>query len=150
MATVIALLIVAPTAAHADPYWQGFSMNSTWNCGNPMAPTIYPNAGYLVQQQACIVVSGNYTQSVVIVMNSYCCSITSIMIEAPHVELYQSGNLIYDRSCYRSTLYYPNQSACFGPTTWRACGTWVQAQATVVYQDWQSVRAYSPSRQMCT
>ena len=117
-----------------------------WNCGLPEFSGVY--GGYYVRHKTCIVVNGNYTQAVVIVENYAGYAIT---IEAPQVQLYQApGKLIYNRFCHESTLNSGRTTACFGPTTWRACGTRVQAQAVVTYGRAEALQANSWSTEMCT
>ena len=147
LATVITLLAMTATPAHADPYWQAHGDSSSWNCGLPKFSSVY-GGGYYVRHKTCIVVNGNYTQAVVIVENYAGYAIT---IEAPQVQLYQApGKLIYNRFCHESTLNSGRTTACFGPTTRRACGTRVQAQAVVTYGRAEALQANSLTTEMCT
>jgi len=147
LATVITLLAMTATPAHADPYWQTPGDSTYWNCGLPEFSSVY-GGGYYVRHKTCIVVNGNYTQAVVIVENYAGYAIT---IEAPQVQLYQApGKLIYNRFCHESTLNSGRTTACFGPTTRRACGTRVQAQAVVTYGRAEALQANSLTTEMCT
>lgn len=128
------------TSASADPYWQTFTKTSKWHC------TYLPWHPPGLATETCIVVNGEYTQSVAIARNNTAFSYT---IKAPNVRLYRSGALMYDRNCLRSTLSPGYSRACFAPTQKHACGNAVQAQTRISIngtEDWR----FSPTRSMCS
>jgi hypothetical protein len=115
MAAAMTSFATTPPAA-ADPYWQAFTHTDSWHCSKrEVRPSIFLHVCVIIvgpQVQAAVRL-GNYTGD-------------PISIAAPHLKLYRSdpdgsGDLIYDRSCYASTLNSGFARACIGPSTYRPC-----------------------------
>lgn len=129
---MLSSVIAAP--ASADPFWQTFTKTSLWHC------TVIPWSVPGLSTETCVVVSGQVTQSVVIVRNF---SSIALTIEAPNVRLWRQGGLVYDRNCLQSTLNAGLERACFAPTV--SCTVNTQAQSAIAingFLDWR----FSPTR----
>jgi hypothetical protein len=112
LATVAALLCNAP-AASAYPYWQTFTVNSNWHCGE----TREIQSSVFVE--TCVVVNRFGGAQAVVKIGNY--SGRAITIEAPVVKLIIYDFVAENSACLDSTLNSGFVRACLGHTGQWAC-----------------------------
>lgn len=101
----LALVVGFAQPATANPYWQAFTTDSSWRC---TATAQHPGATN-IYYQGCVVVSGSYMQTVLVVSNQSSSAVTIFG------EVYNSNGPGW--TCNTSTFSPGYRRACFGDTT---------------------------------
>jgi len=117
VAAVGGLLLATAQPAVAAPYWQTFTVTSKWHCTGRLS-----SDNSIADVRACVVVNGNYAQSVVRVRNT-----TSAFIDLRTVVSISASGDGYEDSCDQTVLGGTLQRACFGSTMHGSCGVKIRA-----------------------